>query len=201
MLRSFTTLVLAAALAACGSSSPDSNTTPTAPASSGTPTAGTDPSQHPTEPAEPEPPAEPTAATPETPAPTPPAPTTPATVKPAPATPPVSAKPDPRARLLAAERSAWETAKPVLTKHCATCHTRDGQKVSKRKLEHLDLGPYPPTGHHATTIGTTMRDVLGLGSKRPTMPYGKAGSVKGDELAAIKAWIDAWNAAEKAGAH
>jgi hypothetical protein len=33
------------------------------------------------------------------------------------------------------------------------------------------------------------------------MPYDKPGSVKGDDLAKIKAWTDAWEAAEKGGAH
>jgi hypothetical protein len=33
------------------------------------------------------------------------------------------------------------------------------------------------------------------------MPFDKPGSVHGDDLAKIKAWADAWEAAEKAGAH
>lgn len=199
MPHSFTTLVLAAALAACGSSSSAAKTTPDVPASSGASTAtSSDPPvavTQPAEPAEPATPAEPAAPTPAA-----PQPATPPPAAPRPAAPEVP-RPDPKARLLAAETSAWEAARPVLTKHCASCHTRDGKRTSKKKLDHLDLDTYPPKGHHAAKIGAAIRDVLGLSGKRPTMPYGKAGSVKGDELATIKAWIEAWEAAEKASAH
>jgi hypothetical protein len=41
----------------------------------------------------------------------------------------------------------------------------------------------------------------GSTEKKATMPSGKAGSVTGDDLAAIKAWTDAWDAADNAGAH
>lgn len=110
-------------------------------------------------------------------------------------------KPDPKPGLLAAETSAWDTAKPVFTKYCATCHTKDGKKAAKKKLDHFDMDTYPLGGHHTATIGFTIRDVLGISGKKPTMPYDKPGSIKGDELASIKAWTDAWEAAEKAGAH
>lgn len=111
------------------------------------------------------------------------------------------AKPDPKLELIAAETSAWNTAKPTFEKYCATCHTKDGKKSAKKKLDHFDMGAYPPGGHHTATIGFTIRDVLGISGKKATMPYDKPGTVKGDELAAIKAWTDAWEAAEKAGAH
>ena len=110
-------------------------------------------------------------------------------------------KPDPKAELLAAETSAWDTAKPVFAKYCATCHTKDGRKAAKKKLDHFAMDTYPPGGHHTATIGFTIRDVLGISGKKATMPYDKPGSIKGDELAAIKAWTDAWEAAEKGGAH
>lgn len=112
-----------------------------------------------------------------------------------------AAKPDPKAELLAAETSAWDTAKPVFTKYCASCHTKAGKKTGKKKLDHFDMDAYPLGGHHAAAIGFTIRDVLGISGKKATMPDDKPGSVKGDELAAIKAWTDAWEAAEKAGAH
>ena len=60
---------------------------------------------------------------------------------------------------------------------------------------------YPLGGHHTATIGFTIRDVLGISGKKATMPYDKPGSVQGDDLAAIKAWTDAWEAADKGGAH
>ncbi|MBS1123507.1 MAG: hypothetical protein H6Q90_5735 [Deltaproteobacteria bacterium] len=112
--------------------------------------------------------------------------------------------PDPaqvKADLLAAETSAWEVARPVFTKWCASCHTKAGKKAAKKKLDHFDMDPYPPGGHHAGTIGFTIRDVLGITGKKPKMPSDKPGSVKGDDLAKIKAWTDTWETSEKAGAH
>ena len=103
--------------------------------------------------------------------------------------------------LLAAENDAWKAAKPVLERACASCHTSAGKQSSKKKLDHFSLDTYPPGGHHATTIGSTVRKVLGLAGKKATMPSGKPGSVRGDDLAKIKAWIAAWEAADKAGAH
>ena len=115
--------------------------------------------------------------------------------------PPEPAKPDPKPALLAAETAAWETAKPVLARACATCHTKAGKKAAKKKLDHFDMDTYPLGGHHTGTIGITIREVLGIGGGKPTMPYDKPGSVKGDDLAKIQAWTDAWEAAEKGGVH
>ena len=112
--------------------------------------------------------------------------------------------PDPakvKADLLAAERAAWDTARPVFDKSCATCHTKAGKKSAKKKLDHFDMDTYPPGGHHTATIGFTISEVLGLTGKKPTMPFDKPGSVKDDDLAKIKAWTEAWQASEKGGAH
>jgi hypothetical protein len=114
---------------------------------------------------------------------------------------PEPATTDGKADLLAAETSAWETAKPVFDKACATCHTSAGKKAAKKKLDHFNFDSYPPGGHHTATIGFTIRDVLGISGKKPTMPYDKPGAVQGDDLAKIKAWTDAWEAAQKAGVH
>jgi mono/diheme cytochrome c family protein len=108
---------------------------------------------------------------------------------------------DPNARLLADEVSAWEVAKPAFAKYCASCHTQDGAKASATKLGHFTMDAYPLGGHHASTIGATMRDVLGLSGKKATMPADKPGSVTGADLAVIEAWINAWDAAEQGGAH
>ena len=108
---------------------------------------------------------------------------------------------DPKIELLASETAAWETAKPVFEKTCATCHSTAGKKAAKKKLDHFNMDTYPFGGEHTAFIGDHIRDVLGLGSKKATMPYDKPGSVKGDDLAKIKAWTDAWEAAEKGGAH
>jgi mono/diheme cytochrome c family protein len=115
-----------------------------------------------------------------------------------------SAKPEPaKAALLAAETSAWATARPTFTQYCAACHTKAGKKATNKRLDHFqfDLDTYPPGGHHAATIGVTIRKVLGITGKKPTMPFGQPGVVQGDELGAIKRWTDAWEAAERAGAH
>ena len=108
---------------------------------------------------------------------------------------------DSKADLLAAETRAWNAAKPVLDSACARCHTTAGKKASKKTLNHFNFDSYPPGGHHAATIGFTVRDVLGISGKKPTMPSDKPGSVTGEDLRKIKAWTDAWEAAEKGGAH
>ncbi len=106
-----------------------------------------------------------------------------------------------KADLLATERTAWDTAKPVFDKSCATCHSKAGKKSAKKKLDHFNMDVYPPGGHHTGTIGFTIREVLGIDGKKPTMPFDKPGSVQGEDLAKIKAWTDAWVAADKGGAH
>jgi hypothetical protein len=165
------TLVLVAALAACGSKPP-------APAAPPEP-----PAQPHTEPVTAV--AEPSALAP-MPAPAPPPTPDPATVN---------------VGLLATERGAWDTARPVFDKDCAMCHTKAGKKSAKKKLDHFDMDTYPPGGHHTATIGFEIREVLGITGKKATMPKNAPGSVKGDDLALIKAWTDAWEAADTAGAH
>jgi mono/diheme cytochrome c family protein len=93
------------------------------------------------------------------------------------------------------ERTAYERVKPILEKHCATCHTTSGPATSKEALEHFSMDGYPFGGHHANEIGAVVRKSLGASGSKPTMPRGKAGVVKGDELAAILAWADAFDAA------
>src|SRR5262245_23225213 len=106
-----------------------------------------------------------------------------------------------KAKLLAAETRAWQAATPVLQKHCASCHTKDGKSAARKRLDHFNFTSYPVGGHHAAKIGFTVRSVLGLERKKASMPFGKAGTVTGDDLAAIKAWTEAWDAADKGGAH
>lgn len=128
-----------------------------------------------------------------------------AVTRPTPAPPPDKPpEPDPmkvKADLLASETAAWETAKPVFVTACASCHTKAGKKSAQKKLDHMDMDTYPIGGHHTGTIGYKIRDVLGLSGKRATMPYNKPGSVQGDALEKIKLWTDAWEAADKGGAH
>ena len=121
-----------------------------------------------------------------------------------PAAPPEPAAPDQPADLLALEKQAFEQARPVLETHCARCHTKAGTakpKMKKEAISHFSLDEYPPGGHHAHEVTEELREVLGVHGKKPTMPLDRPGAVKGDELAAILAWADAYDAAEQAGLH
>jgi mono/diheme cytochrome c family protein len=122
----------------------------------------------------------------------------------APARPAEPPAPDPakiKADLLAAETAAYEQAKPVFDKHCARCHVKGGKLATKKKLEEVDMTSYPFGGKHAAEIGEEIREVLGFGGHKVTMPFDKKGAVKGDELALIMAWADAFDASHKGGAH
>jgi hypothetical protein len=108
--------------------------------------------------------------------------------------------PDPAQQLAAAELAAYEQAKPVLEKYCAGCHVKGGKNAKPKTLAHLDMTAYPFTGHHAEEISGEIREVLGATGKKATMPRSKPGSVKGEELALILAWADAFDAAHAASA-
>ena len=142
------------------------------------------------EPTETTPPAEPEAKT-----------EPPAESKPAPP-PEEPAKPDPEAlkkEAMDKETAAFEKAKPVFEGACKSCHVKGQKNANAKKLGAFDMSAYPFTGKHAATAD--LRKVLGIGGGKATMPKVKPGSVKGDDLAAITAWADAFDAAEAAGAH
>lgn len=133
-------------------------------------------------------------------------PTTPATpATPAePAQPATPAAPDPaqvKAELLAAEKVAFENAKPVFEKHCARCHQQGQKLATTKKRGHFDMTTYPFGGHHPDTIAAEIRKSLGMTGEKPRMPADKKGAVKGDELALIAAWADAFDKARAGGAH
>lgn len=133
--------------------------------------------------------------------PTPPAPPPEAPVEPVAAEP---AAPDPekvKADLLAAEMAAYDTAKPVFGKYCASCHSQGQKNPKKKALKHLDITTYPFAGDHTMELGKEVRTVLAIGGGKPTMPKNKPGAVKGDDLAAIAAWADAFDASHAGGAH
>ena len=150
------------------------------------------------------PPSKPAATTPE---PTPPTPTeatattdTPAEAKPE--TKDEPAQPDPEAvkkEAMDAELAAFEKAKPVFTGFCQGCHVKGQRNANAKKLGEWDMTSYPFAGKHNTA--KDIREVLAIGGGKATMPKGKPGTVKGDDLAVIAAWADAWDAAEAAGAH
>lgn len=197
MMRLLPGVLCLAALVACGGAKPVSDPAPPSAASTPAPPAETTATTPSDVPAQPTPPgsSEAAAAEPVVAAPPPPPPAPP---------PPPPAKPDPaqvKAELLAAEMTAWSAAKPVFEKHCASCHAKGGKGATKKKLSEFDITSYPVAGHHPTKTGEETREVLGLEGKKATMPFGKPGAVKGDELAAVKAWTEAWDQAQRAGAH
>ena len=106
-----------------------------------------------------------------------------------------------KAALLAAEQAAFEKAKPVFEAHCARCHSKGNKKAKAESLEHFDMTSYPFGGHHAAEITVEVRKVLGIGGGKATMPSDKPGAVKGEELALIASWADAYDKADQAGAH
>jgi mono/diheme cytochrome c family protein len=113
----------------------------------------------------------------------------------------IAAADDKNAKLLADEHAAFEKAKPVFEKYCSGCHTQGGPHATAKKLDHFEMTKYPFGGHHAGTLGPTIRKVLAIGGGKATMPDSKPGAVKGDDLAAISAWTQAWDASQAAGAH
>lgn len=142
-------------------------------------------------------PAPPVAEGPADPTPTEPTPTEP--------TPPSEpAPPDPaqvKAELLAAETAAFEKAKPVFDAKCSSCHAKGGKGAKAKSLDHFDMTTYPFGGHHAGEITATIRTSLAIGGGKATMPRNKPGSLTADELAAVAAWADAFDASHEGGAH
>ncbi|MEZ4403223.1 MAG: c-type cytochrome [Kofleriaceae bacterium] len=114
------------------------------------------------------------------------------------------ALPDPaqvKADLLAAEAAAFEKAKPVFDASCSSCHAKGGRGAKAKTLGHFDMTTYPFGGHHADKITETIRKSLAIGGGKATMPRNKPGSLTADQLAAVAAWADAYDAASAGGAH
>jgi hypothetical protein len=114
---------------------------------------------------------------------------------------PEEPKPDPKAELLAAETAAFEKAKPVFEKHCRKCHATGSRSVSEKKLAAFDMGTYPFGGRHGMGVSGAIRKVLAIGGGKATMPADAKGAVKGEELALIATWADAFDASHAGGAH
>lgn len=106
-----------------------------------------------------------------------------------------------KADLLANEKIAYEAAAPVFAKYCASCHEKGKPKATAKKLGHFDMSSYPFGGHHAMEIADEIREVLGIGGGKATMPKDNPGAVKGDDLALVAKWADAFDAAHEGGAH
>jgi hypothetical protein len=86
------------------------------------------------------------------------------------------------------ERLAYERARPVLERYCASCHRSSAQNARSSSLRHFSMDRYPFGGHHANTIGTTILFVLGVTRPRPSMPMDQPGAVVGEELRAVTDW-------------
>lgn len=91
------------------------------------------------------------------------------------------------------EQEAYERARPVFERYCASCHTtRAGKRAA---LRHFTMDRYPFGGHHADQISSTIREVLGASRQPATMPKDRPGAVQGDDLRAILDWADAFDRA------
>lgn len=144
-------------------------------------------------------------ANPAAPAAGPPETTPDAAAAPTPATPPApGAAPasDDTSGIAAAEKVAYERARPVFETYCAGCHSSAGTKKAKKKaLPHFSIDSYPFGGHHAAEVGESVREVLGVAGEKPSMPADRPGAVKGAELDAIVEWSKAFDRAHAAGLH
>ena len=89
------------------------------------------------------------------------------------------------------EQEAYERARPVFARYCASCHTSDAGKRSA--LRHFTMDRYPFGGHHADQVSSAIRAVLGANGQAATMPKDRPGTVQGDELRAILDWAEAFD--------
>ncbi len=103
--------------------------------------------------------------------------------------------------LAAAERAAFDRARPVFERHCASCHASSGRGAKTSSLSHFNMDGYPLGGHHAHEIASAIREVLGATGKRPTMPRDQPGAVKEQELELVLEWADAFDRSHAAGGH
>lgn len=94
------------------------------------------------------------------------------------------------------EQEAYERARPVFERYCASCHTSGAG--NRAALRHFTMDRYPFGGHHADQISSTIRDVLGADGQPATMPKDRPGAVQGDDLRAILDWADAFDRAHAA---
>jgi mono/diheme cytochrome c family protein len=97
----------------------------------------------------------------------------------------------------AGEQEAYERARPVFERYCASCHTSGAGKPAA--VAHFAMDRYPFGGHHAGEITSTIREVLGASGQPASMPQDRPGAVQGDELRAILDWADAFDRARAAG--
>jgi mono/diheme cytochrome c family protein len=84
-----------------------------------------------------------------------------------------------------AEKTPTEQARAVFDQRCASCHTAG---ANAKAGKHLKLVDGVLVGHHAGTLGKTMRRVLGVGSKATMPPGGPA--LEEQERQLLVAWAE-----------
>ena len=97
------------------------------------------------------------------------------------------------------EQEAYERARRVFERYCASCHTSGAGK--RAALRHFTMDQYPFGGHHADQISSTIREVLGANGRPATMPKDRPGAVQGDELRIVLDWAEAFDRAHDAADH
>lgn len=102
---------------------------------------------------------------------------------------------DPASGGALSEIDAYERARPVFQRYCASCHTTAGERSRPAALRHFNMDSYPLGGHHTNEIAATVRNVLGTSGERATMPRDRPGVVQGDDLRLILEWADAFDRA------
>jgi mono/diheme cytochrome c family protein len=95
----------------------------------------------------------------------------------------------------ASELAAYERAKPVFERHCTACH-RDGTRLtSGEAMRKVDMNGYPFGGApRAAMTRTVMASLTGGG---PTMPPFRRQPLTAEEVALIRAWAAATDAANR----
>lgn len=93
------------------------------------------------------------------------------------------------------EQDAYERARPLFERYCASCHTTHGERSRRSALRHFNMDSYPLGGHHADEIGAMVRQSLGASGSPATMPRDRPGVIEGDELQVILEWADAFERA------
>jgi uncharacterized membrane protein len=92
------------------------------------------------------------------------------------------------------EHAAFEQARPVFARYCDGCHSEQGAHRDREALRDLVTTRYPFAGRRAAVAGHAVAVSLGRGH-RATMPDDHPGSVRGDDLARVMAWADAFDRA------
>lgn len=91
------------------------------------------------------------------------------------------------------EVAAYVQARSAFQRHCFRCHAITGEEATKKSLERLDMSRYPFGGRRGPIAGRAIRQVLGDGGGKPTMPKDDPGGVQGDDLLVISKWADVFD--------